>query len=66
MVDFVCELNNTYEVTLESDGITWDKFRNIWVQSCDKNLDGNSICNNKFDDCNKLFNDSRNYPKPKL
>lgn len=66
MVDFVCELNNTHEVTLESDGMTWDKFRNTWVQSCDKNLDGNSICNNKFDDCKTFVNDSRNFPKSKL
>ena len=37
MADFFCELDNSPtlgEVTLNTEGITWDLFRDNWAQTC--------------------------------
>ena len=37
MADFFCELDNapgTDEVTIKTEGITWDSFRDKWAQTC--------------------------------
>ena len=37
LADFFCELDNApgaNEITIQTEGVTWDSFRDVWSQTC--------------------------------
>jgi hypothetical protein len=37
LADFFCELDNSpdsKEISIKTEGVSWDSFRNVWAQQC--------------------------------